>query len=343
MLLHGKFLKIELGAATEQALLVLKALGSEQRLRVLEYIGNRRCTVTEIAQGLNLPLSTTTAHINILQDAGLLHTELEAASRGLQKVCNRTYDQLLIDLSMPLEQQSKVVEVSMPVGHYSRCAATPTCGLAGMNGLIGMLDDLMAFYEPQRIEAQLIWFRSGFVEYLFPNHLPPRSLATSIQFSAEICSEAPLHNMDWPSDITLWINNHEIGTWICPSDFGGQRGSLTPLWWDSKDTQYGLLKRWQVTATGSFIDGVPLSNVKISDLHLRNNEPISVRLGIKADAKRQGGLNLFGAHFGNYPQDLGLRIEYEEIASQNGFYPAPVSAATDDISELEEVIARQIR
>lgn len=59
---------------------------------------------------------------------------------------------------------------------------------------------------------------------------PTRKKATAI----EICSEAPNHKDDWPSDITVWINNHEVGTWTSPSDFGGERGVLTPAWWHTK-------------------------------------------------------------------------------------------------------------
>ena len=35
-----------------------------------------------------------------------------------------------------------------------------------------------------------------------------------------------------------------------------------------------------------------------------------MRIGVRADAENVGGLNLFGRGFGNYPQDLGLRLEY---------------------------------
>ncbi len=336
-MLHGKFLKIEPGHSIDQSLHILKALASEQRLRVLAFVGSRRCTVTEIARGLNLPLSTTTAHVNILQDAGLLHTEIEAASRGLQKVCNRTYDQLLIDLSPREEPAIRSVVVALPIGHYSRCAVLPTCGLASLSGLIGLLDDPMAFYEPERMEAQLLWFRSGYVEYLFPTRLPPHCVPAALQVSAEICSEAPLHNLDWPSDITVWINDVEIGTWTSPADFGGQRGHLTPDWWDVKDTQYGLLKRWQVTDGGTFIDGLPLSAVRVADLGLDPRAPIRVRLGVKSDARHVGGLNLFGSKFGNYPQDLTLRVDYQELPTPNGS-----SAPRDDVAVaaagyLEEV------
>jgi predicted transcriptional regulator len=126
----------------------------------------------------------------------------------------------------------------------------------------------------------------------------------------EVCSEAPLHNNNWPSDITLWINDCEVGTWTCPGDFGGERGRLTPAWWDSKDTQYGLLKRWLINKEGSFIDGHPLSPLILRDLNIEQRPVISVRLGVKPEALHVGGLNLFGRAFGNYPQDLTLRLEY---------------------------------
>jgi predicted transcriptional regulator len=35
-----------------------------------------------------------------------------------------------------------------------------------------------------------------------------------------------------------------------------------------------------------------------------------VRIGVKADARYVGGLNIFGRHFGNYPQDIVLRLRY---------------------------------
>ena len=42
-----------------------------------------------------------------------------------------------------------------------------------------------------------------------------------------------------------------------------------------------------------------------------HGEPIVVRIGVRPDAENVGGLNLFGREFGNYPQDLGLRLEYQ--------------------------------
>jgi predicted transcriptional regulator len=127
----------------------------------------------------------------------------------------------------------------------------------------------------------------------------------------EICSEAPMHNDDYPSDITLWVNGIEVGTWTSPGDFGGDRGALTPSWWLDADSQFGLQKRWEITAAGSFLDGVQISDVTLESLRLGPESPISVRIGVKADAPNVNGINLFGRKFGNYPEDIVLRIAYE--------------------------------
>ena len=77
---------------------VFRALGNETRVEILRYLGDRVLAVNQIAQGLDLKPSTATMHITILERAGMLHTELLPASRGLQKVCARTYDELVFDL-----------------------------------------------------------------------------------------------------------------------------------------------------------------------------------------------------------------------------------------------------
>jgi len=127
---------------------------------------------------------------------------------------------------------------------------------------------LQFMLSQKRIYAQLIWFRRGYLEYRFPNRVPRGSLIRNLELSMEICSEAPLHNPDWPSDITLWINGKEVGTWTSPGDFGGERGLLTPQWWGSENTQYGLLKTWRVHTDGSYIDGRRISQLTVDELEL---------------------------------------------------------------------------
>ena len=89
-----------------------------------------------------------------------------------------------------------------------------------------------------------------------------------VELSAELSSETPGTNRNWLSDVTVWINGVEIGSWTSPGDFGDRRGKLTPEWWKLEGSQYGLLKNWSVTADGSFVDGVRISDVRIQDLAL---------------------------------------------------------------------------
>src|SRR5690625_2821919 len=175
-----------------------------------------------------------------------------------------------------------------------------------------MLDEPSSFYELERRDAQLIWFRSGFVEYHFPNKIPYGTVVKELSFSIEICSEAPYYNLDWPSDITCSINGREIGIWTSPSDFGGERGFLTPNWWETHNTQFGVLKYWKVNKEGSFIDGVKISSITIDDLMLQKQPFISLKLGVKEDAENLGGINIFGSKFGNYEQGLLMRVDYSK-------------------------------
>lgn len=101
-----------------------------------------------------------------------------------------------------------------------------------------------------------------------------------------------------------------MGDWTSPADFGGQRGALTPAWWETHDSQYGLLKVWQVSEHGTWVDGVRVSDVRLSALRVPESPYLNVRLGVKAHARHVGGLNPFGRGFGNYPQDLVVRLEY---------------------------------
>ncbi|GAB4566289.1 MAG: transcriptional regulator [Anaerolineae bacterium] len=308
----GRVLHVNLRTAEHDTSEVFHALASPQRLQILHYLCGRTANVSEIAHALGLPLSTTTMHVSILERAGLVRTEMRPAARGQQKVCSRAYDVVIVDLPAPQPPVQTVVELTMPVGHYMECEVTPSCGLCDEEGVIGQLDCPASFFLPERVNAQLLWFSRGYVEYRFPNPAPQDAVVESLQFSAEMCSEAPLHHRSWPSDITLWINGVEVGTWTSPADFGGERGRFTPDWWLSWSSQYGLLKLWQVDREGTFVDDQRVSDVTIEQLNLGSKPYISVRIGVKPDAPHPGGLNLFGQRFGNHPQDLILRLRLQE-------------------------------
>lgn len=311
--LQPRVLHVDTRDSYENIEKILKALASDRRIAILLYLSKHIASVNEIADALDIPASTATMHVNVLEDAQLIHTELKPASRGLQKVVARMYDQLVIHLPGAAEETiENVIDIPMPIGAFVDCQITPTCGLVGELGIIGELDDPASFYHPERIYAQLLWFRHGFVEYRFPNRLLKHMLLESLQLSMELCSEAPLHNPDWPSDITLWVNGIEIGTWTSPGDLGGQRGVLTPAWWDEWNTQYGVLKMWRVNHDGSYVDGMRVSDIRLEMLNIPDKPYISVKIGVK-DEGTPGGINIFGSKFGNYPQDIMMRMRFQPM------------------------------
>jgi len=59
---------------------------------------------------------------------------------------------------------------------------------------------------------------------------------------------------------------------------------------------------------GTFIDGIRISDVTLADLDLDNHHSIRMRIGIADEAKHPGGINIFGRGFGNYDQDIIMRL-----------------------------------
>jgi predicted transcriptional regulator len=50
--------------------------------------------------------------------------------------------------------------------------------------------------------------------------------------------------------------------------------------------------------------------VALQDLDLDDHPWITVRIGIEEDAVNIGGMNIFGSRFGNYPQDIVMRMRF---------------------------------
>ncbi|MGG6440475.1 helix-turn-helix domain-containing protein [Saccharococcus caldoxylosilyticus] len=290
---------------------IAKALSTDLRVAIFKKLLERPMNVVEIAEMFNIPPSTAAVNIKKLEDANLIRTEMVPGTRGTQKICAAVFSRIIVETNAAEQaKHNDFIEISMPIGHFFDFQVSPTCGILSDSKIIGELDDPSSFLEPERTNAQLIWFRHGFVEYRFPNRLPHGAKVNNLELLMEICSEAPLHNPNWPSDITLWINGIEVGTWTCPGDFGGERGVLTPSWWSEVNTQFGLLKTWRVTDQCSFIDGRPISDVTLDDLSIDQAPFITVRIGVKPDAVNDGGINLFGRKFGNYETDLVMRLGF---------------------------------
>ncbi len=291
---------------------VTKALSNRLRIQILRLLATMPLSVSEIADKLELPLTTIASNINVLEESGLINCILQAGKHGTIKLCYIAYENINIDLLLCLNEtisKEKVYNISL--GSFFSINIEPTCGMADENNYIGKDDDVTSFYSEKRLNAQILWFLKGFVEYRIPNENNKK--ISKLEISMELCSEAPGYRTEWPSDITLFINDIEIGTFTCPGDFGGRRGRYTPEWWSLGSTQFGVLKCWQINKEGSFIDYSLLSNVNIHDIFKNYTKPyLSFKIGVKKDAKNVGGINIFGEKFGDYPTGILIKVTYDK-------------------------------
>lgn len=298
----------------DEGLELFKALGSDVRVQILKILlENDHMSMNQLATQLNLSNGALTGHIKKLEECGMISTSNESASHGNSKICSVIQDKIVLDIEKPVDL-TNAFTTSIKVGQFSNCSIFPTCGIANNTSVIGEIDDTRYFNHPDRFNADILWFTKGYVEYTLPNLVPSNNKITQISISFEISSEAPGVDNNWPSDIAFYINGKKLGMWTSPGDFGGDvLGILTPDWWPANWNQYGLLKLLVINQHGSYIDGLKISDLTISDLELGANSPISFRIAVDDDAEHIGGVTLFGKTFGNYGQDIKVSLNYMPI------------------------------
>lgn len=292
---------------------VFKALSTPMRIKIMEMIyEDDSLSMNDLAEALGLTNGAISMHVGKLEEAGLVRIKTTSGKRGTMKIVRPRYNKLMIDLA-PVKEITHCYTDDIRVGYYTNCSITPTCGLATGKEIIGSLDDTRVFSFPDRFQAGILWFSSGFVEYNLPNHLQAGQTLTELQISFEISSECPETNNDYPSDIYFSINHIPIGMWISPGDYGGRKGYMAPAWWPGHLNQYGLLKTLIINSEGCFMDGTnKLSDVTIQDLNIDYNSYISLRFEVPKDTANCGGCTLFGEEFGDHNQAIRIKAYYNE-------------------------------
>jgi len=295
----------------DEGLEIFKALGSELRINIIKLLQeNHEMNMNELATSLGITNGALTSHIKKLEESGIIQVMTERGSHGNQKVCKVAVDKIVVDVeSEENEEDQNIYNTEVKVGHYSDYDVYPTCGLATSQAIVGEVDDPRYFSHPDRINAGILWFTKGYIEYMIPNLLPSATKIDQITVSLEISSEAPGINNDWPSDISILLNDVKIGTWTSPGDYGDVQGIFTPDWWFPNWNQYGLLKMIVINKKGTFVDGLKISNVTINEFNLDYKSTVRFKFEIEEDAKSE---------FGNYNQDIKVRIAYSpmEIAKK---------------------------
>lgn len=299
----------------DDSLETFKALGSDTRIQILNILlENEQMSMNQLATELNISNGALTGHIKKLEECGLINISNESAGHGNQKMCSVTQDRIIVDIKKPIDYKN-VFETEIKVGQFSRHQVWPTCGIATSESLIGEFDDIRYFNHPDRFTANILWFTKGYVEYTIPNLIPSNQRITQLSISAELSSEAPGIDNNWPSDISFYINDTKIGMWTSPGDFGDVHGMFTPQWWPQNWNQYGLLKLLVINDYGTYIDGLKISDVSTLSLHLDYSSDIRLRLAVENDSEHVGGITLYGKSFGNYDQDIRVAINYAPLVA----------------------------
>lgn len=291
---------------------VIKALSAPMRMEIMRRIyATPGLSMNELAQALELTNSAISMHVGKLVDAGLVQIKTTSGKRGTMKLVSPCHDRLVIDMA-PTKEETQYYQDDIKIGCYTACNISPTCGLATPEKVVGAFDDSNAFTFPEHFDAGILWFSSGYVEYILPNHLQSGQHLRELQISFEICSEYPGFNEDYPSDIHFSINGIPLGIWVSPGDYGARKGYLSPAWWSESLNQYGLLKTLIINSEGTFMDGgQKLSEINIYDLHIDYNSLITFRIEVPRDTHNCGGCTLFGEQFGDYNQSLRVKAFYD--------------------------------
>lgn len=300
----------------DDGLELFKALGSDIRIQILKILlENNQMSMNQLANELNISNGALTGHIKKLEECGLISTSNDSSGHGNQKLCSLIQDRILVEIEKPIDL-SNVYNTSIKVGQFSSHNVFPTCGMATSSFVIGELDDVRYFDHPDRFNADIMWFTKGYVEYVIPNLIPRNQKITQLSLSAEISSEAPGIDNNWPSDISFYINDTLVGTWTSPGDYGDVRGMFTPEWWPQNWNQYGLLKLLFINHKGTFIDGLKISDITTSELNLDYTSTIRFRIAVEENSAHVGGLTIFGKSFGNYDQDIVVSINYAPLDTE---------------------------
>lgn len=295
---------------------VFQSLASETRIKIIHFLGNQKKSITEISEYLGISKSITTRHIQQMEDAGLLGSDRGVGKNKNKKMVYLKIDDLRIIFPAKVYPEFKLHTTDLKIGHFTDFSVAPTCGLATESKIVGKADDPTYFLDGDRVDAALLWFSKGFVEYKIPNLLQEDQDPELLEISFEIASEFPLSNNSWPSDISIYVNDIRVAVYTVPGNFSDVRGRYTPSWWNDNFSQYGSLKHLRVNKLDTGIDGEAFSEITINDLNLKDQPFIKLKFSIDDDAVNKGGLTLFGKGFGNHPQNIMINTYYlDQISS----------------------------
>ena len=152
---------------------VLRALASPQRVRILRLLHNRPgLNVNDIAEALALPQSTRVVEPADPRtgraDPGRGAEGQEGPAEALLPCLRRRAGDVSRRSQCARRRTSSKWRCRSASTRVTKSARLAVC--ARPTGTIGLLDVPGSFLNPDRMNAGLMWFTRGFVEYQFPNN-----------------------------------------------------------------------------------------------------------------------------------------------------------------------------
>ncbi len=304
----------------KEGLELFKALGSDVRMRIVKQLNsNGEMNLNELATVLELTNGALTPHIRQLEEQNIITVETRHSTRGLQKVCRLKESEILLNVYPSFEEENaKVYQTDISIGHYTDFSMHPDCGLVSEQNRIGAENDPRCFSYPERFDAQMLWFHDGYIEYHIPNLLPEKQRILQLTVSFEISSANQGVTDTSPSEIEFFLNGRKLCSWTALTEPGNTRGIYTPPWWIGTERQHGYLKMLVINNVGVFLDGVMIQGTGADWPFLDENGEMRFRIETHPEnGQTSGGLALYGKHFGNYNQDILAIVHYMPEESIN--------------------------
>ena len=208
---------------------LFKTLGSDVRMRIVELLSERgEMNMNEIASALELTNGALTAHIRRLEECGIIQTVTECTGHGNQKLCSMKVDQILVNGRTEEVREVRVKDEELQIGYFDAFDVKDPCGLCSVYSMIGRENDPHYFALPDRLQAGLLWFSEGYVEYRIPNLLSANQQMHQMTFYFEISSDRVGTLPDSQAELEFYLNERKIATWVTPPEFQWSKGIYTP-------------------------------------------------------------------------------------------------------------------
>lgn len=281
---------------------VCRALGSTARLKALALLRDHPdMNASELASALGISGAAMTVHLQTLEEAGLI-TSQRVPGRGIpQKRCRLRDLRLLIDLSGTADD-ARILDREIPLGAFTEAEPGLACGLAGESARIGETNDPLAFLDPMRIWADLLWLGEGSVTYALPESAQEGETLSSLIWALEVGG----HVQD---RVAFSVNGCETGEYTFEEEPENRRGVYTPEWFREDSLQYGQRFLIKIDDGGTFLNGKKVSERGIT--YLSGGAPLFFTVRSLPHSPR-GSIAIYGNGFGDWGRNMAVRMTFAQ-------------------------------